>query len=248
MWKYKSMVMLFLISILLYVVVHLPFESGLIVFDMRSFQPVSAIPVVIGLFFGPAGVLGVGIGSFLIDLYRGLTFLTPFIMLGNMFMALLAYRLWDRLLIQSDFDLVIPKSGKRFIVINLLLLAIITAMAKSLIIGWGYALTSTEVFYAKVAPLFINDAISGLLLSIFFIFVFLKRLRKWEMIWSDLMKTGDVLADSKLGTKITLYSIPDFFLISLIFSYFGFNIVVIVCGALALLTMLTGLFWESKVA
>ncbi len=246
MWKYKSMFMLLLISILFYAAVHLPFEFGLIVFDIKSFQPVNAIPVIIGLFFGPAGVLGVGIGSFFVSIYGGLSVITPFIMLGNMLMALLAFRMWDKLLLKSDLDLVIPKSGKKIVIVNLLLIVIISSMVKSLVIGCGYILTSSEVFYRRAIPLFINDTIGGFLLSVFFIFIFLKRFRMWEMIWSDLMKPGDMQVDSRIGANVAIYSILVFFLISLFLSYFGLNIFVIISGTLAILGIFTGLLWKGK--
>ncbi len=246
MWKHKSMIMLFFISMLFYIAIHLPFEFDLIAVDLKSFQLASAIPVVLGLFFGPAGVLGVGIGSFFIAIYGGLSFITPFIMLGNMLMALLVYKLWDKLLIKTGFNTVLPKHEKKLIVYNLVLLVIISSMAKSLVIGWGYLLIDSEVFYTGAISLFINDVLGGLLLSIFAIFIFLKKARKWEMIWSDLMKPIHLQDDSIIGTMIILYSIFISFVLSIVFSYFGNDMVATYCGALALLGIFIGLLWKKK--
>lgn len=247
MWKYRSMLMLFLFAAVLYVAVNIPFESGLIVFDMKAFQPVSPLPVLLGLFFGPAGVLGAGAGAFIVALYGGLSWMTPFLMFGNMLMALLSYRLWDKLFVKYDAELVIPKSGKRIFVINLFLVIIVSAMAKAFVVSWGNVLFLNDVFYRHAVPLFINDALGGLLLSVVFIFLFLERLRSWDMIWSDLMKFGDMGVESRLGAWISLVSILFCFLISVIASFFGNGILVVVSGSLGFIGIIFGLFWKSRV-
>lgn len=246
MWKYRSMWMLFLFSVVLYVAVNIPFESGFIVFDMKDFQPLSSLPVVLGLFFGPAGVLGAGIGAFLVALYGGFSWMTPFMMLGNMLMALLAYRLWDKLFVQADVELLVPKSGKRLFVVNLFLVVIVSAMTKALVVSWGNVLLLEGVFYRRAIPLFINDALGGLLLSIIAIFLLFKRLRLWEMIWSDLMRPGDMGIDSRLGAWISLVSILFCFIISVLASFYGYGILVIIFGAVCILGIIVGLFWKGR--
>lgn len=248
MWKYRSMVMLFIFSILLYLVLLLPFESGFISFDMKDFQLLASLPVILGLFFGPAGVLGVGVGTFFVDLYGGLSLMTIFMIFGNMLMALLSYRLWDKFFVQADSELMIPKNDKRNFIINLFLVVAVSAMSKAFIVGLGYVILSDGIFYTKGISVFINDVLGGLLLSSLGILLFLKRLRIWEMIWSDLMHPGDMGVESIFGAWISLVSILLFFLLSLIFSLFNTNIVVIVFGILGFLGIITGLFWKGKVA
>lgn len=248
MWKYRSMFMLLIFSALLYLILLLPFESGFISFDMKDFQPLAALPIVLGLFFGPAGVLGVGVGTFFVDLYGGLSLMTIFMIFGNMLMALLSYRLWDKLFVQSDSELMIPKSDKRNFIINLFLVVAVSAMAKALIIGLGNVILTDGIFYSKGISIFINDALGGLLLSMIGILIFLKRLRTWEMIWSDMMRPGDMGVESIFGTWISLISILLFFLLSLVASLFTNNMLVIVFGILGLLGIVVGLFWKGKVA
>lgn len=248
MWKYRSMFILFVFSALLYLIILLPFESGFISFDLKDFQPLTALPVVLGLFFGPAGVLGAGTGAFFVSLYGGLSMLTVFMIIGNMLMALLSYRLWDKLFVQNDSLLMIPKSNKKIFVINLFLVVVVSAMAKAFIIGLGDVILNDEVFYSKGISIFINDALGGLLLSIISILVFLNRLRIWEMIWSDLMRPGDMGIESIFGAWLSLLSILLFFLLSLIASLFNNNILVVIFGALGLLGIIIGLFWKGKVA
>jgi energy-coupling factor transport system substrate-specific component len=246
MWKYRSMFMLFIFSTLLYLIVLLPFESGFISFDLKSFQPLAALPVVLGLFFGPAGVLGAGAGTFFIDLYGGLSWMTIFMMVGNMLMALISYRLWDKLFVQTDSLLIIPRSQKRVFIINLFLVVVVSAMAKAFVVGLGNVIVSDEVFYSKGISVFINDALGGLLLSIIAILVFLNRLRIWEMIWSDLMRPGDMGVESIFGAWVSLISILLFFLLSLIASLFNNNILVVIFGILGLIGIIIGLFWKGR--
>lgn len=248
MWKYRSMFMLFVFSALLYLIILLPFESGFISFDLKDFQPLTALPVVLGLFFGPAGVLGAGAGAFFVDLYGGLSMMTIFMIIGNMLMALLSYRLWDKLFVQNDSLLMIPKSNKRIFVINLFLVVVISAMGKAFVLGLGDVILNDGVFYSKGISIFINDALGGLLLSIIFILVFLNRLRIWEMIWSDLMCPGDMGIESIFGAWLSLLSILFFFLLSLVASLFNNNILVVIFGVLGLIGILIGLFWNGKVA
>ncbi len=248
MWKYKSMIMLFVFSVLLYLIVLLPFESGFISFDMKDFQPLAALPVVLGLFFGPAGVIGVGVGAFFVDLYGGLSLMTIFMIFGNMLMALLSYRLWDKFFVQNDSELMLPKSDKKIFLINLFLVVVVSAMAKAFIVGLGDIILNDGVFYSKGISVFINDALGGLLLSIIGILIFLKRLRNWEMIWSDLMRPGDMGVESIFGAWVSLLSILLFFLFSLTASIFNNNILVVIFGILGLLGIITGLFWKGRIA
>jgi energy-coupling factor transport system substrate-specific component len=248
MWKYRSMFMLFIFSTLLYLIVLLPFESGHISFDLKAFQPLAALPVVLGLFFGPAGVLGAGAGAFFVDLYSGISQMTIFMIVGNMLMALISYRLWDKLFVQTDALLVVPRRQKRIFIINLFLVVVVSAMAKALFIGLGNVILSDEVFYSKGISIFINDALGGFLLSIISILVFLNRLRIWEMIWSDLMRPGDMGVESIIGAWISLISILLFFLLSLTASLFNNNILVVIFGILGLVGIIIGLFWKGRVA
>ena len=248
MWKYRSMFILFIFSALLYLIILLPFESGFITFDLKDFQPLTALPVVLGLFFGPAGVLGAGTGAFFVSLYGGLSMMTIFMIIGNMLMALLSYRLWDKLFVQNDSLLMIPKSNKRIFVINLFLVVVISAMGKAFVLGLGDVILNEEVFYSKGISIFINDALGGLLLSIISILVFLNRLRIWEMIWSDLMRPGDMGIESIFGAWLSLLSILLFFLLSLVASLFNNNILVVIFGVLGLFGIIIGLFWKGKVA
>lgn len=248
MWKYRSMVMLFFFSALLHIIVLLPFESGFISFDLKDFQPLTSLPVVLGLFFGPAGVLGTGVGSLLVDLYGGLSYMTFFMILGNMLMALLSYRLWDKLFVQNDSILLIPKGNKRNFVINLFLVVVISAMARAFIIGLGEVISRDEVFYSKGISIFINDALGGLLISIISILVFLGRLRIWEMIWSDLMRPGDMGMESFFGAWLSILSVLLFFLLSLTASIFSNNILVVIFGILGITGAITGMLWKGKVA
>lgn len=246
MWKYRSMFVLFIFSVLLYLILLLPFESGFISFDLKDFQPLAALPIVLGLFFGPAGVLGVGVGAFFVDLYGGLSLMTIFMVSGNMLMALLSYRLWDKFFVQTDSELMIPKSDKRIFIINLFLVVSVAAMAKAFIIGLGHVLLTDGVFYLKGISVFINDALGGLLLSIVAIVFFLKRFRIWEMIWSDLMRPGDMDVESIFGSWFSLVCILFFFLFSLVASLFNNNMLVIIFGSLSLLGIIIGLFWKGK--
>lgn len=246
MWKYRSMLMLFVFSALLYLIILLPFESGYISFDLKDFQPLAALPVVLGLFFGPAGVLGVGVGAFFVDLYSGLSLMTIFMIMGNMLMALLPYRLWDKLFVLNDSLLMIPKSNKRNFVINLFLVVVVAAMVKAFILGLGDVILNNEVFYSKGISIFINNGLGGLLLSIISILIFLNRLRTWEMIWSDLMRPVDRGIESIIGAWLSLLSIFFFFFLSLVASLFNNNLLVVIFGILGLVGIILGLSWKGK--
>lgn len=242
------MLMLFLFSTLIYLIILLPLETGYISFDIKDFQPLAALPVVLGLFFGPAGVLGAGLGSFLVDLYSGLSLMTIFTTIGNMLMGLLPYRLWDKLFVLNDSMLIIPKVNKRNFFINLFLVVVASAMVKAFILGLGAVILNDEVFYSKVISIFINNALGGLLLSIISILIFLRRLRIWEMIWSDLMNSGDMGTESIFGAWLCLLSIVLFFSLSLLASLFNYNILVVIFGILGLSGIIAGMLWKGKVA
>lgn len=232
------MLMLLFFSAVIYVIFNLPFESGMIVFDLKDFQPVSALPVILGLFFGPAGVLGTGLGNLAVDLYDGLSLMTPFLLAGNMLMALLSYKLWDKFFLQQDSEIEIPKRDKRGFVINLAITVLAASMAKALIAGTG----SASLFYKKGLAIFINDSIGGFIIALVIIFVFLKRLKKWEMLWTEIMSEQDIGTISLKGAYLLMGSVILLFATALAGSYLGSGLTVFISGFAGLLMITTGIF------
>src|SRR5699024_5166756 len=63
MWKYNNMVVLVALSAAMYAAVLIPFQSVPIIPGHTSLRIANVLPVALGLFFGPAGAWGAGIGN-----------------------------------------------------------------------------------------------------------------------------------------------------------------------------------------
>ncbi len=69
MWKNTKMVVLVALSAGLYAAILIPFKGFVLIPGITEFRPASALPVVLGLLFGPAGAWGSAIGNLIGDFF-----------------------------------------------------------------------------------------------------------------------------------------------------------------------------------
>lgn len=81
-------------SALIFIGMAIPFKVMVLIEGFTEVRPVNAVPVVVGLLFGPAGAWGCAIGNLIADLFG--TFSTASILgfFGNFIAAYLPYKLW----------------------------------------------------------------------------------------------------------------------------------------------------------
>lgn len=91
MWRQRSMPALVLLSALWMAAVLLPFPGEEF---LPGIRPALALPVPLGLFFGPAGALGAGLGALGAGLFQGMSWESLVRFLEFFLLAFIPYRVW----------------------------------------------------------------------------------------------------------------------------------------------------------
>lgn len=79
---------------LIFVGMAVPFKVMVLIPGLTEVRPVNAIPIVVGLLFGPAGAWGCAFGNLIADFFGTLSIASVFGFLGNFIAAYLPYKIW----------------------------------------------------------------------------------------------------------------------------------------------------------
>lgn len=97
-WTRRKGIMWIAVTALLYALILIPFNQlGWTVAGI-SIRPAAALPVLLGILFGPAAAWGLGIGNIAGDLYGSWSPMSIFGALINFLYPYLSYVLWHRLM------------------------------------------------------------------------------------------------------------------------------------------------------
>lgn len=111
--------------------------------------------------------------------------------IGNFFFAYVPYKLWQNLgLISPDDSEPNPKTGKK--ILAFCISAIAGLAACSLLIAWGLDLLKMVPFAALATIISLNNSIPSVVLGLPLLLVLYPRIKKWDLLWTDIMKKEDV--------------------------------------------------------
>jgi len=79
---------------LIFIGMAVPFKVMVLVEGFTEVRPVNAVPVVVGLLFGPAGAWGCAVGNLIADFFGTFSQASLLGFFGNFFAAYLPYKLW----------------------------------------------------------------------------------------------------------------------------------------------------------
>lgn len=195
MWKYTKMVVLVALCAGIYAAVLIPFKGFVLIPGITEFRPASALPVVLGLLFGPAGAWGAAIGNLIGDFFGSLGVGSIFGFFGNFLFAYVPYKIWTNIVVARDTD----KEPKVFGVKRIagyVVASILGSAACALVIGWGLELLGMVPFAALGTIITLNNSIPSIVLGLPLIMVLYPRIKRWDLLWTDIMDEKDL---PKLG-------------------------------------------------
>lgn len=193
MWKDTKMVVLVALSAGIYAAVLIPFKGFVLIPGITEFRPASALPVVLGLLFGPAGAWGAAIGNLIGDFFGSLGIGSSFGFVGNFLFAYVPYKLWRNLgMVNKDDMEPNLKSSKQ--IVAYVVVAILGSAACGLFIGWGLELLGMVPFAALASIITLNNSIPSIILGIPLLIVLYPRIKKWDLLWTDILPEEDVPA------------------------------------------------------
>lgn len=190
MWQYNKMVVLVALSAAMYAAVLIPFQSIPLIPGHTSLRIANVLPVALGLFFGPAGAWGAGIGNLIGDMFGTLSPGAVGGFVGNFLLAWLSYKVWSAMSPLNDMD--IRLSGLRQFA-RYEVATIIAALAACTLITWWVSLllrlAPPNLYYGVILP---NELILPMVATPLLVRTLGKRVEKWGLLWSDIMKPEDV--------------------------------------------------------
>ncbi len=192
MWRHTQMVVLVALSAAIYAAVLIPFKGFTIIPGFTEVRPANVFPFVFGLLFGPAGAWGAAIGNLIGDFFGTLGIGSIFGFVGNFFLGFLPYKLWGSFFRRGENMEPNVNSGKKLGVY-----AAVTILASAVCavwIAWFNDLIGFVPFAALASIITVNNAIAGLVLGPVVLLVLYPRVKRWGLLWTEIMRPDEVSA------------------------------------------------------
>jgi energy-coupling factor transport system substrate-specific component len=192
MWRHTQMVVLVALSAAIYAAVLIPFKGFTIIPGFTEVRPANVFPFVFGLLFGPAGAWGAAIGNLIGDFFGtlGIGSIAGFV--GNFFLGFIPYKMWGAFFRRGENMETNVNSGKKIAVY--VALVILASAVCAVWIAWFNDLIGFVPFAALASIITVNNAIAGLVLGPIFLLVLYPRVKRWGLLWTELMPPDEVPA------------------------------------------------------
>jgi energy-coupling factor transport system substrate-specific component len=192
MWKYTRMIILVALSAAIYAAILIPFKGIPIIPGITEVRPANVFPVIFGLMFGPAGAWGAAIGNTIGDLFGGsLGWGSIFGFFGNFYLGFVAYKMWGAIGLVTKKDMSQNVNGWKKLAAYIII-TIVAAAVCAIIIAWYLDLAGIVPFAALGIIITINNSLAELVLGPVLLLLLYPRVKKWGLIWTDIMTKEDV--------------------------------------------------------
>jgi energy-coupling factor transport system substrate-specific component len=202
MWRHTQMVVLVALSAAIYAAVLIPFKGFTIIPGFTEVRPANVFPFVFGLLFGPAGAWGAAIGNLIGDFFGtlGIGSIAGFV--GNFFLGFLPYKMWGSFFRRGENMEQNVNSGKKLAVY--IAITILASAICAVWIAWFNDLIGFVPFAALGAIITVNNAIAGIVLGPILLLVLYPRVKRWGLLWTEIMHPEEVSASrlQRLGNVL----------------------------------------------
>ena len=196
MWKNTRMIILVALSAAIYAAFLIVFKGAIpIIPGITEVRPANVFPPVFSLLFGPAGALGSAIGNLIGDLFGGtLGIGSIFGFVGNFFLGYIPFKMWGATfgLVNKDNIAQTTNTAKKLVAFEII--ALTASAACGIIIAWYLDLASIVPFAFLSITITINNFAAAFVLGPILLALLYPRVKRWGLIWTDIMKPEDVAA------------------------------------------------------
>ncbi len=193
MWKSTKMIILVALSAAIYGVALIVFKGGIVIIPgVTEIRPGNVFPVIFGIMFGPAGAWGSALGNLIGDFFGTLGPGSIGGFVGNFFLGLVSYKMWGALLPKKDAQIQNVNSWLRLGVY--VLTALTAAVSCGVIIGWWLDLIGLVPYAALANIISVNNFAAELVLGPWLLLLLYPPIKRWGLIWTDIMAPEDVAA------------------------------------------------------
>jgi energy-coupling factor transport system substrate-specific component len=194
MWKYTRMIILVALSAAIYAAFLIVFKAGIpIIPGITEIRPANVFPPVFSLLFGPAGAWGAAIGNLIGDLFGGsLGIGSIFGFVGNFFLGFIPYKLFGSVfgLVPANDMSQTTNTGKKLIAFEIV--ALVASAACGIMIAWYLDLAKIVPFAFLAITITLNNFAAAVVLGPILLSLLFPRVKRWGLIWTDIMKKEDV--------------------------------------------------------
>jgi energy-coupling factor transport system substrate-specific component len=196
MWKNTRMIILVALSAAIYAAFLIVFKGGIVIVPgITEVRPANVFPPVFGLLFGPAGAWGSAIGNLIGDIFGG-TFGpgSIFGFFGNFALGFIPYKMWGAtfgLVKQEDVS---PNPNSVSKILAFELVALTSSAACAIIIAWYLDLARIVPFAFLAPTITLNNFLAALVVGPILLALFYPRVKRWGLVWTDIMDKEDVSA------------------------------------------------------
>jgi energy-coupling factor transport system substrate-specific component len=202
MWRHTQMVVLVALSAAIYAAVLIPFKGFPIIPGAIEIRPANVFPFVFGLLFGPAGAWGSAVGNLIGDFFGTLTLGSIGGFVGNFFLGLIPYKMWSTFFRRDENMETNVDSGKKLAVY--VAIALLASAVCAVIISWWVDLLGFIPFAAALVLIVSNNAIMGVVLGPILLLALYPRVRRWGLLWTEIMDPEEVSASRLRGVGAVL--------------------------------------------
>jgi len=201
MWRYTRMVVLTAVSAAVYAAVLIPFKPIPIIPGFTEIRPANVLPIVTSLMFGPAAAWGSAFGNLIGDFFGTLGLGSIFGFVGNFLYGFIPYKVW-RILSKEDPTI---KAGKGLL--KYLFVVFLSSSICGVFIGWGVDLLGLVPFSALANIITVNNFLVASILGPFLLIILYPRIKKWGLLYSDILEERELRRKNLRGLGLILLSI-----------------------------------------
>ncbi|KAB1197840.1 MULTISPECIES: QueT transporter family protein [Haloferax] len=174
-----------------YMTALIPFKGFAIVPGFTEVRPAIALPVALGLLFGPATAWGAAIGNLLSDAFGGtLSAGSAFGFVGNFFSGFVAYKLWGHLGPLSSNERPTMRSLPQLA--EFVVISFVSAAGTAAIIAWGLDLLGLFPFSLFAAIIAFNNFLAAAILGPPILYLLYPRIESAGLLYMDILDERDL--------------------------------------------------------
>lgn len=200
MWKYTRMIILVSLSAAIYAALLIVFKGGIpLIPGITEVRPANVFPAIFGLMFGPAGAWGSAIGNLIGDIFGGtLGWGSIFGFFGNFYLGYIPYKMWGVLGLVPKDDISQNTNSLRKLAAYLII-TFMSSAACAIIIAWYLDWAGMVPFAYLAGIITLNNFVAQAILGPPLLLLLYPRIRQWGLIWTEIMREGDVSAGFAKG-------------------------------------------------
>jgi energy-coupling factor transport system substrate-specific component len=194
MWGNTRMIILTALSAAIYAAFLIAFKGGIVIVPgITEVRPANVFPPVFGILFGPAGAWGSAIGNLIGDIFGGTMGIgSIFGFFGNFFLGFVPYKMWGAAfgLVSKDDMAQTTNNWKKILAFEIVIL--VASAVCAIVIAWYLDLAGIVPYAFLAITITVNNFAAGVVLGPILLSLFYPRVKRWNLLWTDIMEKGDV--------------------------------------------------------